>query len=278
MKRLALPRTGIAAAASVLSLALATGCSDNGSGSGDGDKAAGAKETTAAAKALSSGELAKAIVATADIDGYEVTSATDSEAFAPSKEDVKVVDEKCAPLAYVLTGFAPGDSTAYLNRQVTPAAEEVEPSASASQSLDDMSDEELQDSMDALTDALSSTITIVSLSSYEAEGAQETFSSVSDAVEGCAGGFTAAAEGETQKFTKVASEKASGSGDESVAFAVTGDAEGDEVVVKVEVVRHGSTIATYYSMNLAAFSGEAGAAADYDIPAEIITAQAGKLS
>lgn len=270
MKRFVLPRTGIAAAASVLSLALATGCSDSGSDSGDSDKAAGAKETTAAAKALNSTELEKLVVATGDVDGYEVSSATDSEAFASSKEKVKVVEEKCAPIAYVLTGFAPGDSASYLNRQVTPAAEEIAPSASASQSLEDASD--------ALTDALNSTMTIVSLSSYEGEGAQETFGSVSDAVAGCAGGFSVAADGETQKFTKVASEKASGSGDESVAFAVTGDADGDEVQVKAEVVRHGSTIATYYSINLAAFSGEAGAGtADYDVPAEIITAQAAKL-
>ncbi|MFD4524851.1 hypothetical protein ACFWP7_13185 [Streptomyces sp. NPDC058470] len=277
MKRFALPRTGVAAAASVLSLALATGCSDGGSDSGDGGKAAGAKETTAAVKALSSGELAKVIVAAGDIDGYEVTSATDSEAFASSKEEVKVVDEKCAPIAYVLTGFAPGDSTAYLNRQVIPATEEVKPSASSTKSLDDVTDEELQDAMDALTDAFSSTATIVSLSSYEGEGAQEAFTSVSDAVEGCASGFTAAADGDTEKFTKVASEKASGSGDESVAFAVTVEAEGDKAVVKGEVVRHGSTIATYYSLNLAALAGEAGAD-DYDVPAEIITAQAAKLS
>lgn len=120
MKRFTLPRTGIAAAASVLSLALATGCSDSGSDSGDGDKATGGKESTAAAKVLSSSELEKAIVATGDVDGFEVTSATDSEPFASSKEKVKVVDEKCAPIAYVLTGFAPGDSeAAYLNRQVT---------------------------------------------------------------------------------------------------------------------------------------------------------------
>ncbi|MCX5560107.1 hypothetical protein [Streptomyces sp. NBC_00038] len=271
MKRFTLPRTGIAAAASVLSLALATGCSDSGSDSGDGDKATGGKESTAAAKVLSSSELEKAIIATGDADGFEVSSATDSEPFASSKEKVKVVDEKCAPIAYVLTGFAPGDSeAAYLNRQVTPATEEIKPSATSSDSL--------EDSLDSITDALNSTMTIVSLSSYEGDGAQETLASVSEAVEGCASGFTVAAGSDTQKFTKVASEKASGSGDESVAFAVTGDAEGDEVVVKGEVVRHGSTVATYYSINLAAFSGEAGAGtADYDVPAEVIDAQAAKL-
>ncbi|MEV7343160.1 hypothetical protein [Streptomyces sp. NPDC093544] len=278
MKRFALPRTGVAAAASVLSLALATGCSDSGSDSGDSDKAAGAKETTAAAKALSSTELEKLIVTTADVDGYEVTPTT-AEDFASSKEEVKVVDEKCAPIAYVLTGFAPGDSAAYLNRQVMQAAEEVEPSASSSKSLEDMTDEELDDAMENITGALDSTMTLVSLSSYEGEGAQETLASVSDAVEGCASGFTATAGGETQKFTKVASDKASGSGDESVAFAVTVDAEGSEVVVKGEVVRHGSTIATYYSISLASLTGEPGTGTgDYDIPAEIITAQAAKLS
>ncbi|MFI6338645.1 hypothetical protein [Streptomyces sp. NPDC050535] len=279
MKRFALPRTGVAAAVSVLSLALATGCSDGGSDSADGDKTADAKETTAAAKTLSGVELEKLILATGDVDGYDVTSATESDAFASSKEEIKVVDEKCAPISYVLTGFAPGDSTAYVNRQVLPTPSEVEPSASSTKSLEDLTEEELQDASDALTDALGSTMTIVSLSSYEGEGAQETLASVSDAVEGCAGGFTATAGGDTQKFTKVAAGKTSGSGDESVAFAVTVDAEGTEAVVKGEVVRHGSTVATYYSISLAAFSGEPGAGTtDYEIPAELVKAQAAKLS
>ncbi|MFD5626111.1 hypothetical protein [Streptomyces sp. NPDC127072] len=278
MKRFTLPRTRVAAAVSVLSIALATGCSDGGSDSADGDKGTGTKETAAAAKSLSDAELDKLIIATGDAEGYDVTPATESDAFASSKEEVKVVDEKCAPIAYVLTGFAPGDSTAYVNRQALPTPTEVEPSASSSKSLDDLTEEDLQDASDALTDALGSTMTIVSLSSYEGEGAQETLASVSDAVEGCAGGFTATAGAETQKFTKVAPGKSSGSGDESVAFAVTVDAEGTEAVVKGEVVRHGSTVATYYSISLAAFSGEPGAGStDYEIPAEIVKAQAAKL-
>ncbi|MHA5052721.1 hypothetical protein [Streptomyces sp. SD15] len=133
--------------------------------------------------------------------------------------------------------------------------------------------------------------------------------SVSDAVESCAGGFQATAKGETEKFTKVEAEKASGSGDESVAFAVTGDADADGIVVHGEVVRHGSTVATYYSlsvadelrfprrswvfldrgkrpvvhgwvslrMTLAAFA-EDEAATEYDVPDELIKAQADKLA
>ncbi|WP_369233809.1 hypothetical protein AB5J56_18235 [Streptomyces sp. R21] len=272
MKRSALPRAAATVVTSALSLALLTGC-----GSGDDDaKGADAKESaTAAAKALGSAELEKLIIATGDVDGYKVSAADKSQQFASSKDEVKVVDEKCAPIAYVLTGFAPGDSAAYVNRQATEVA--AKPSASSTKSLEDMTDEELDDAMKGITDALGQTLTIVSLSSYEGDGAKKTLSSVSDAIAGCAGGFTATAKGDTQKFTKVEKEKASGTGDESLAFAVTGDADGDKVVVHGEVVRHGGTVATYYSISLAAFAGE-GDAAEYDIPAEITKGQAAKLS
>ncbi|MGP4044858.1 hypothetical protein [Streptomyces sp. 2A115] len=278
MKRSALSRTGVAVIASVFSLALMTGCSDSdsdsGSGSGSGDKA-GANEPTTAAKALSDSELEKLIVTTADVKGFKVGPADQSDAFASSKKDVKVVDEKCAPLAYVLTGFAPGDSTAYVNRMVQedPTAK---PSASPTKNMEDMTEEEMEEALGSITDALGMTMTIVSLSSYEGEGAKETMSSVSAAIDGCGGGFTASAGEEPQKFTKVEAEKASGSGDESLAFAVTGAAEDDSVTVHAEVVRHGNTVATYYAISLAAFADDAKAGA-YNVPAPIIKAQAAKL-
>ncbi|AVH57003.1 MULTISPECIES: hypothetical protein [Streptomyces] len=274
MKRSTLSRTGTAVVASVFSLALATGCSD--SGSGDGDKAGGSGKPTAAAKALTDTELTERILATGDVDGYKVEPANEAGAFAKSKDDVTVVAEKCAPLAYVLTGFAPGDEAAYVNRMVSKEVG-ASPSASSDKGLEDMTDAELEEAMKDLTDVLGQTMTIVSLSSYEGDGAQKTMASVSDAIKGCGSGFKATANGEPQKFTKVAEEKASGTGDESLAFAVTGDAEGQEVVVHAEVVRHGSTIATYYAFSLAAFSGEGGAG-DYDVPAEIIKGQAAKLA
>ncbi|MEU9283372.1 hypothetical protein AB0D57_01265 [Streptomyces sp. NPDC048275] len=280
MKKFALSRPGIAVVASALSLALATGCSsdsdsDSGSGSGSGDKAAGGKESTVATKTLSDTELKKLLVAKGDLDGYTFAPADESEQFASSKEEMKIVDAKCAPLMYVLTGFAPGDSTAYVNTMATPAA--AEPSESSTKDLEDMTEAELEEAMNSITDSLGGTITIVSLSSYEGEGAKETMTSVSDAVESCAGGFQATAKGETEKFTKVESEKASGSGDESVAFAVTGNADSDGIVVHGEVVRHGSTVATYYSLSLAAFA-EDEAATEYDVPDELIKAQADKLA
>ncbi|MEV0553242.1 MULTISPECIES: hypothetical protein [unclassified Streptomyces] len=275
MKRLALPRPGAAAVVSVLSLALVTGCSDSGSDSGSGkdDKAAG-KEPAAAAKTLAKGELEKLIIATADVKGFKVGPADQSDQFASSKEEIKVVDEKCAPLAYVLTGFAPGDSASYVNRmaQEDPTAKA---SASPTKDLEDMTEEEMEDAMNSITDALGSTVTLVSLSSYEGDGAKETMSSLSAAIEGCGSGFTATAKKEPQKFKKVESEKASGNGDESLAFAVTADSDGDPVV-HAEVARHGNTVATYYSISLAAFADDA-KVSDYDVPAELIKAQTAKL-
>ncbi|MFJ6083933.1 hypothetical protein ACIQI8_21280 [Streptomyces sp. NPDC092369] len=269
MKRSSRVRIGATATAGALSLALITGCGgeskDSGSDSSAADKDS---SSTTAAKALSAAELGKLIIAKGDLDGFDVQSAGAADKFAASKDKEKVVDAKCAPLAYVLTGFAPGaDESAYVNRMV--------PEKKATPTPTGTSDEDLDAAMNGLQDALDSTMTIVSLSSYDGEGAEKTLKSVSDAVSGCASGFTVSAPGQdTEKFTKVVAEKASGTGDESVAFAVTVQAEGDTGTVHGEVVRHGSTVATYYSLNLAAIAGEK---VTYDIPAELIKAQAAKL-
>lgn len=55
---------------------------------------------------------------------------------------------------------------------------------------------------------------------------------------------------------------------------MSGVVEGGTQTVHGEVVRHGSTIATYYSISLAALAGEK---SEYAIPAEVIKAQAAKL-
>ena len=261
-------RAGATAAVSVLSLALITGCggnSDDSNGSGSKDSSS---SSTAAAKALGAAELKKLIISGADLDGYAVKSADTGGKFAASKGQVKVADARCAPLAYVLTGFAPGDTSAYVNRMATEKSDKPTPAGT--------SDKDLDAAMNGLQDVLESKLTIVSLSSYDGGGAQKTMKSVSDAVSGCANGFTVSAKGQdTQTFTKVAEEKASGSGDESVAFAVTGTADGDTTTVHGEVVRHGSTVATYYSISLAALAGKQD---KYGVPAEIVKAQAAKLA
>ncbi|MCD9873569.1 hypothetical protein [Streptomyces guryensis] len=79
---------------------------------------------------------------------------------------------------------------------------------------------------------------------------------------------------DTQNFTKVAGAKSAGSGDGSAAFAVTGRTEGDTTTVHGEVVRHGATVATYYSVSLAALAGRKDR---YGVPAETVKAQAAVL-
>ncbi|MET7455064.1 hypothetical protein ABZT03_24840 [Streptomyces sp. NPDC005574] len=272
MKRSSRVRAAATAAVSVLSLALITGCggSSNGGGGAEGADSAGAAGSSAsgrpagAAKALGAAELKKLIIAPGDVAGYRVAAAKGG----PSRSAVKADNDKCLPLLYVLSGLAPGDAAAETARTAT---EKPKPSAAASTSVDDASGQDVED---ALTDSFSLTVTTVALSSYDGDGAEKVMGSVSDAVAACAGGFTATADGEKQKFTEVSAEKPSGAGDASVAFAATGAMEdGDTAPLHGEVVRHGNTIASYYTINFGAMISKKA----YDVPAAVLEAQSAKL-
>ncbi|MDC0771358.1 hypothetical protein [Streptomyces sp. HD] len=253
MKRSSGVRAAATVAVSVLSLALVTGC---GGDSGGSD-----------AKALSSAELKKAIIAQGDAAGYKVDAS--GKQLPKSKEQVTSSEEKCRPLAYAMGGQAPGDSASHT--AVMATQEKKKPTGSPSKSLEDLTEGEFEDSF---TDALSLNMTVVGLSSYDGDGATETFKSVADAVKSCSGGFPLTMQGTDQKLTKITEEKASGAGDESVAFTVVSDMEdGDVGTAHAEVVRHGSTIATYYTMNLGLMMTDK----PYDVPAAVIDAQAAKL-
>lgn len=245
-------RVAATVAVSVLSLALVTGC---GGDSGGSD-----------AKALSAAELKKSIIAQGDVEGHQVSA--DNAKKLPAAKSVIRGDEKCKPLTYVMSGLAPGDAAAETRTTVT---EEKKPTDAASKSLDELSEGQVED---ALNESMSVNVTVVGLSSYDGDGAEKAVKSVSDAVRNCAGGFSAGDKGEEGAFTKVATEKGSGSGDESVAFAVSSDMEdGKSGQVHAEVVRHGNTVATYYTMNLGALmTGKA-----YSVPAAVVEAQDAKL-
>lgn len=263
MKRSSGARIGATLAMSALSLALITGCSDKGS---DDAKETGSDSSSSAsdAKTYTAAELQKLILAKGDVAEYKVEKTLGAP---ETKDEVTTDDEKCRPLAFAMSAQAPGDAAA--ETSVT-ASQEKAPGDTASKSVEDLSEGEIEDS---LTDAMSVNVTVVGLSSYEGDGAAETFKSVSDAVKGCTGGFTVTADGEKQKLTKIASEKGSGTGDESVAFAADGDMDGDTGTLHVEVARHGNTIATYYTINLGAMmSGKA-----YTIDGAVVTAQAKKI-
>ncbi|RSN16304.1 hypothetical protein DMH25_06405 [Streptomyces sp. WAC 01325] len=245
-------RVAATVAVSALSLALVTGC---GGDSGGSD-----------AKALSAAELKKSIIAQGDVEGYKVDAS--GKQLPKSKDQVKSGEEKCAPLAYAMGGQAPGEAASETSVMVTQ--EKKKPTDGASK-LEDLTESEIEDS---ITSAMDMTLTVVGLSSYDGDGAAETFKSVSDAVESCSGGFPVTMQGTDQKVTGIAAEKGSGSGDESVGFTAKSDAEdGDVATTHVEVVRHGSTIATYYTMNLGLMITDK----PYDVPAAVIDAQSAKL-
>ncbi|MCZ4605206.1 hypothetical protein O3S80_15920 [Streptomyces sp. Lzd4kr] len=252
MKRSSGVRVAATVAVSALSLALVTGC---GGDSGGSD-----------AKALGAAELKKSIIAQGDVEGYKVDAS--GKQLPKSKDQVKSGEEKCAPLAYAMGGQAPGEAASETSVMVTQ--EKKKPTDGASK-LEDLTESEIEDS---ITSAMDMTLTVVGLSSYDGAGAEETFKSVSDAVESCSGGFPVTMQGTDQKVTGIAAEKGSGSGDESVGFTAKSDAEdGDVATTHVEVVRHGSTIATYYTMNLGLMITDK----PYDVPAAVIDAQAAKL-
>ncbi len=251
-------RTAATVAVGALSLVLITGC-----GGGPDDS----KESTGqAAKALGATELKKLIIAQGDVDGYKVDAS--GKQLPKSKSEVKTTEAQCQPLAYAMGGLPPGDSAS--NAAVMATEDRKKPTPSSSKSLEDMDEKEIEDS---LTNAMSIDMTVVGLSSYDGDGAAKTFKSVSDAVKNCSGGFPLTLQGEEQKITKVTSEKASGTGDESVAFTVVSDVDGDKGTTHVEVVRHGSTVATYYGVNLGLMMTDK----PYAIPAAVIDAQAAKL-
>lgn len=259
MKRSTGARLCATAAVGALSLALLTGCSDEGSKKDSKGSAKGSGSSSSssapAAKALTAAELEKLLLAQGEVTGYKVNSGDDT--LPKSKAEVKTDKPACDPLAWATGGLAPGDTDANASNAV---AEDRASTATASP--------------EDLADAFDVDMTFVGLSSYEGDGAEKAMKAVSDGVTACAGGYGLAAGGEDSKVTKVAAEKASGLGDESIAFAVDVDMDGDGTATfHTEVVRKGNTIATFYTVNFAALaSGGA-----HEIPAAVVEAQVAKL-
>ncbi|WP_229713552.1 hypothetical protein [Streptomyces fuscichromogenes] len=259
MKRSPGVRIRALAVGGALSLALITGCSG-----GSSEDAAGTARESAAVKALSTGELKQRILAQGEVTGYKVNPIGEA---APSRSTIRSSDEKCRPLVYVLTGLAPATPATEIGRTVRE--EKKDPTDDAT-SLDDLADGKFES---ALKDSLNLDITSLDLSSYDGDGAREAVRAVSTALENCTTGFTGGASGDEQKVTKVTPTTASGSGDESVAFTATTDIDGDKGPLHAEVVRHGNTVATYFTMNIGAMmTGKT-----YTVPPAVIKAQSKKL-
>ncbi|MEW2509788.1 hypothetical protein [Streptomyces sp. NPDC046870] len=264
MKRSSGVRLCATAAVSALSLALVTGCGDGGSK--DSGDAKGPDAAKPAAKALSAAELKKLIIAKGEVPGYEVGPV---EGGIPDSAKVTSDDAKCRPVLQVFTGIAPGEPAANTSRMATEDKKK-DPTDDAT-SLDDLADGKFED---AINKSMDLDVTVVTLASYDGDGAERALTSVSDAVKACADGFSGVQDGEKGKFTKVAEEKSSGTGDASVAFTATNDAGEDGAMpLHAEVVRHGNTLATYTTINIGAMMSKKA----YTVSAPVVKAQAAKL-
>ncbi|MEW2051174.1 hypothetical protein [Streptomyces sp. NPDC005476] len=260
MKRSSGARLCATAALGALSLSLLTACSDDGSKESADPKASSSSSAPAssapAAKALTTAELEKLLLAQGELKGYKVDSGNDT--LPASKKQVKTDKPACDPLAWATAGLAPGDTDANASNTVS----EDKSSAATAKPTD-------------IEAAFDVDLTFVGLSSYEGDGAEKAMKSVSDGVTACAGGYGLAADGEKSKVTKVTAEKGATKGDETVAFSEDVDMDGEGTATfHTVVVRKGNTLASFYTVNFAAFSkgGEMG-----DIPAAVVDAQVAKL-
>ena len=258
MKRSSGVRIRALAVGGALSLALITGCS---AGSSKDTDPAGSSPS---ARALSTAQLKQRILAQDEVDGYKVNAVGEA---APGRSGIRSSDEKCRPLAYVLTGLAPAAPATEIGRTVRE--DKKDPTDDAT-SLDDLADGTFESS---LKDSMNLDITSLDLSSYDGDGAEQALKALSTAVTSCATGFTGGSSDDEQKVTEVTSVKPSGEGDDSVAFTAITDMDGDKAPLHAEVVRHGNTLATYFTMKI----GEMMAGKTYTLPTAVIRAQSAKL-
>ncbi|MFD8210294.1 hypothetical protein ACFV2S_28290 [Streptomyces sp. NPDC059695] len=237
-------------AASLALLVSACGSGDKDAGKDSASPSASATSSAPDAKALSSAELERLVVEQADLPGHQVQKAKAADLVKP--EAVATDKPACKPLADAMSFLATGNPAATANRKVIEVPKTEGATASPQDALG----------------ALSAPVTSVALGSYDGQGAQEAFASLKTAGTECAGGFTLLGGGEKTKITKVAPETVS-AGEESLAWTVTTDMDGEPFVTKVVVFRKGGTLASFSTLSL---GGTVKA-----LPKAVIDAQAAKL-
>ncbi|GAA2613855.1 MULTISPECIES: hypothetical protein [Streptomyces] len=252
--RTALVRRTVLTASAVSLALLATACGGEKADKADGktDTKASAPATSAApaAKGKTDAELAKLLVAQADLADHTFKEATPAEAAAGAtatsdKPECKVLVQA---QAFVPAGTPSG--TARTKAIATPKP-------AAGTSPDDMAK--------AITGALGSTATTVTLASYEGKGAEEAFAAVKTASEKCSGGYSATQDGETTKITKAAPGAAVTGGDEALPLTIELDADGEKLTTQLVLVRKGNTVATFSSLSLAGIAEQPKALVDAQV-------------
>ncbi|WP_406339115.1 hypothetical protein OG987_25085 [Streptomyces sp. NBC_01620] len=190
-------------------------------------------------RVLTEAELTEAALATGDVADYEVTPLQGSEETGTEKAE----NQACRPLAAVINGAPEPAATATVFRTVMDRSEEGK---------DDQ------------------TVVTEILTSHPKGAAQQVLRDVRDAVQACAGGFRTSSDEGPSTYSKVDLLDASRVGEESIAYQVTGNIEGDKVPLVFQLVRRGSTVVTFYVADFVD-------ATPPELPAEVVTAQLAKL-
>ncbi|MGW0362036.1 hypothetical protein [Streptomyces sp. NPDC002990] len=250
--RTALVRRTVLTASAVSLAVLATAC--GGSGNTDPKAAPSAPATSAApaAKGKTDAEVAPLVVTQAELPDQVVSAEGAAKAAAVVTESDNAA---CKPLAQIQSAQKIGPATGI--GRTAAKVKPKEPAAGAS----------AEDKIEAGLLALGGDQTLVTVSSYDAKGAEEAFASVKAAGAACAGGYTVTSGGEKTKLDSVTQGAAVTGGDEAVSYTVVMDLEdGDKSTGHLVAVRKGNALATFYTWGLKAA-----------LPQGIVDAQVKKL-
>lgn len=227
------------AASVTVALGLTAACgSDNGSGT-SGDNGKKSSEKPAAVKpaakkpaVLTTADLNKAALVKGDLKGYKVEkmSAADMPA-----QTVPADPAACQPLANMFMFAGRPAAEARIGRNVTSKNE-----------------------MDA-------TVISFALLAHEQGDAEKVMDGLRTATKKCT-----SYEHAGSKYRDVAALTAPKAGDDAVSYKVVGDIEGQKTPMSFTVVRSGSTVAAFYSINLLKPK-------KFGVPTEIVEAQVDKL-
>lgn len=185
-------------------------------------------------KELTKAELETAVLATGDVSTFEAGPMD-----APPAQGESADNPDCAPLTAMINGRPEPAASAAVYRQLVGA----------------------KTGRPAISEFLTT---------HGTRGATTLLSRLSDAVKACEGGFKGSGAGSPSTYSAVKRLDTPKAGDDTLAYQVTGDFEGDPVPLVFHVVRVGGTVATFYTAN---FEG----AGTPGIPPILLATQAAKL-
>ncbi|MEU0694586.1 hypothetical protein ABZ349_11460 [Streptomyces niveus] len=185
-------------------------------------------------KELTKAELDTAVLATGDVSTFKAGPMD-----APPAQGETADNPACAPLTAMINGRPEPEASAAVYRQLVGA----------------------KTGRPAISEFLTT---------HGTQGATTLLSRLSDAVKACEGGFKGSGAGSPSTYSAVKRLDTPKAGDDTLAYQVTGDFEGDPVPLVFHVVRVGGTVATFYTAN---FEG----AKTPEIPSILLATQAAKL-